>query len=57
MPGGSVSASAPAGTTVESLIGCWSSAPMAADGSSFVTDGELLYAYCTAKTCFIFIVW
>lgn len=22
---------------------------MAADGSSFVTDGELLYAYCTAN--------
>lgn len=53
MPGGSESASADPGTTVESLIGSWSSAPMAADGSTFSKDGELVYAYCrsdAAKT-------
>ena len=49
MPGGSESASAPKGTTVESLIGSWSSTPMASDGSTFSTDGDLVYAYSTAS--------
>lgn len=49
MPGGSESASAPRGTTVESLIGSWSSTPMASDGSTFSKDGDLVYAYSTAS--------
>ena len=50
MPGGSESASADPGTTVESLIGSWSSTPMASDGSTFSKDGDLVYAYSTAST-------
>lgn len=49
MPGGSTSASAAPGTTVESLIGSWSSTPMASDGSTFSTEGEFVYAYSTAE--------
>ena len=49
MPGGSTSASAEPGTTVESLIGSWSSTPMANDGSTFSTDGDIVYAYSTAE--------